>query len=44
MKKYVRPSLLIEQIDLCDLILASNLTIGEVHDINDSGNIFDEIF
>lgn len=43
MKKYLKPSLLVESFQLDEVILSSGLNVEDVHDIGEN-NVLDELF
>ena len=45
MKQYEKPNLAIEEFKMEDVVLSSvGFTIGDIHDVGNKDNIFDEVF
>ena len=44
MKQYEKPNLKIEELNIEDILSASDFKLEDVHDITGKDNIFDEIF
>ena len=44
MKKYEKPNLKIEELNIEDILSASGFELEDVHDVGNKDNIFDEIF